>query len=104
MTLDAIDSNSFAGQAQSEMRQDMQEPEQLNGRSFASNDKAPFQYSTEAHRYAIPPKVDPPSSGSGVDDSDNGVTQVMSHQTRYSARTTGRESDVLYADFLRDMK
>ncbi len=107
MTLDNVDSDAVEGQAQSAMRQEMQ-ASSLNQRSWPSNDKGISQTSESetGNGFITQPKFEAPAGG-GANDvgvTNPALTQVLSHQSRYSARTTGRESDILYADFMRDCK
>lgn len=109
MTLDAIDSNALEGKAQAEMRQeqDMQ-GSTLVQRSWPSNAKGPSQTTEEenGNGFITQPKFESLAAGgpNGNDVTNPALTQVLSHQSRYSARTSGRESDILYADFMRDCK
>jgi hypothetical protein len=54
---------------------------------------------TSGGEYDLEPKLSPIIYNNGNDE----ITHVTA-QSRYSKRTSGRESDVMYADFLRDMK
>jgi hypothetical protein len=99
MTLEIIDSNAIPGQVQAEVRRELRGPEPLS-RTLESNDKGTIQRNEDGR--ATPPGFGAPL-GERLDDND-GMTRAISHQARYRARTGGRESDVLYADILRDLK
>lgn len=115
MTLDVIDSNAIQGQARDDVRRelDFADPGGL-GRWFGSGDG---DAGDEKHRpvsYVDYGAGDggggrPHRSGSGVSpkslagDTDE-ISQVLSNQSDVTARTKGRESDMMYADMLRSMR
>ena len=96
MTLDIIDSNALPGQAQAEVRQELSRPEYVSSWAGA-NDKVAVEHMENG--YAITPR-----HVSGPTDANDEITRVLSQQSRYTARSTGRESDILYADFMHSLK
>ena len=96
MTLEAIDSNALPGQARAEVLREMSSPEHPGGWSGA-NGKTDVEHIEDGH-------ATKPRYVSGSTDENDGITRVLSQQSRYTARTTGRESDILYADFLQSMR
>ena len=106
MTLNTVDSNAIEGQAPAEMRQESQGSDQLSteyfSTKFASTDKGTVQHNENDHATTSKPEA---SFDHGRrPEHDNVLEPVVSSHSRYTSRTSGRESDVLYADFLRDMK
>ncbi len=106
MTLNTVDSNAIEVQTPAEMRQESKGSEQLStdyfSTKFASTDKGTVQHNEI--EYATPSKLEASFGYGGRPDHDDALEPVVSSHSRYTSRTSGRESDVLYADFLRDMK
>ena len=126
MTLDEIDATALSGQSQAEVRREMKGSQDFSSRSFASMDKSILQQNGEGNAIKpslasidkniseqnggtqdTQPRLDNALDGRLKDDDDDDgyrVAPVLSHQSRYSARTSGRESDMMYADMLRDLR
>lgn len=68
--------------------------------NWPGNDEKHDSDKTSGNGYDLEPKLSPMTSNNGGDE----ITKVTRTQTMMSARTSGRESDIMYADFLRDMK
>lgn len=121
MTLDVIDSNAIQGQAREDVRREMSlaDPGGL-GNWFGSTDEKHQQIdvidhesginsnnsnssSSHHHDHAYQRRSSGVSPNSFGDDTDE-ISQVVSNQSVPTARTKGRESDMLYADMLRSMK
>ena len=105
MTLEAVDSNAIPGQARADVRRELSsygQAPQLSPTKSANNDKGTSQHSIEDGHVTPEPAFDASLvSGGQLDDDSDRVMPVLSHQTN---RTSGRESDILYAEFMRDMK
>ena len=102
MTLEIIDANTLTGQARSNMQKEMSGLDRLN-----STDKVPQDLGE--HGYTDGPRTRASVQPVRTSDEDNdmdGIARVVLPQStnRYSARTSGRDSDILYADMLRSMK
>lgn len=93
MTLEFIDSSAIAGQARAEIRREMREP-QYDGENKGSLQK--IDEDTEIGPF------DSASSSQQTDEKDE-ITRVMTNTSVRTSRTKGRESDILYADFVRSM-
>lgn len=93
MTLEFIDSNAIAGQARAEVQREMRDPQ------YDTENKASLQKIDEDAE--IGPS-DSASSSQRTDEKDE-ITRVMSNTSGRTSRTKGRESDILYADFVRSM-
>jgi len=106
MTLATIDSKTIPGQAQTAVRDEMQVLGQdpMSSWSRKNSDEKGIMTDTESglndHHNDLKRK---PSLFRGSHEGDE-ITNVLSHQSNYSARYHGRESDILYADFLRSTK
>ena len=89
VTFDAIDSYAIQGQARTEMHREMAGIPIIEGQ-VAPRDTVS---SVRTHDF----------DGSACSSSqpDDGLARIITYQ---STRTTGRESDILYADMLRSMK
>ena len=97
-TLEIIDASAIPGQAQAEVRREMSISGDVGGESV-SDDKGGVKHIENGHasmREHIP-------SVSGSAGEIDGIARILSHHSSYSARTSGRESDILYADFLRSL-
>lgn len=94
-TLEVIDSTAIPGQAQAEVRQELSLGDVG---AWPKSDEKGFSQHTQN---APSNKVEYSSSLSGLPDE---IVPVLSHQSRYTARTLSRESDIEYADFLRSLK
>lgn len=95
MTMDVIDSQSIAGTAQVAVQRELSD---FGG--FTKGDaKVELEKVEEGQRSGAS------CSGSSAQNGDDneGISRVLSN-SRYSTRTNGRDSDILYADFLRDTK
>lgn len=96
MTLEAIDSNAIAGQAQAELRQEFfaaslggGDHEQCKSQAAVDNDETAFNEKIV----------------NGAESHENGnVFSVVSQQTIRTHRLSHRESDILYAEAIRDLK
>lgn len=95
MTLEFIDSSAIAGQARAEVRREMREP-QYNS---SNEKKASVQKRNEEGNIG---PLDSASSSQQTDEKDE-ISRVRSTTSIRTERTKGRESDVLYADFVRSM-
>lgn len=98
MTLDVIDSTAINGAPQSDGQQELSWPGGLNN-PFERDEKVDLNNVEDGH------KSKNSSSGSftkGPDDGDE-ISRVLSNRSKTTARTKGRESDVMYADILRAM-
>ena len=98
MTLDTIAPNTIPGQAQLEIHQELSRPAQVRSRS-TTIDKGDTEHIEDNYSKAICSASVLQASGEKDE-----ITRVLSNRSRYTARTASRESDILYADFLRDMK
>lgn len=96
MTLDIIDASSVLGRA------DIQ-------KELAS--KSPFRKSVaDEHRNTLEKtntiehcRQSPSISPSSLEDGTDKINRVASSQSRFGARVSGRDSDIMYADMLRDL-
>lgn len=96
MTLEFIDSSAIAGQARAEIRREMREP-QYDAEKDNSGSLQKINEDAELG------PLDSASSSQQTDEKDE-ITRVLSNTTMRSARTKGRrESDIMYADFVRSM-
>ncbi|ETN41148.1 uncharacterized protein HMPREF1541_03083 [Cyphellophora europaea CBS 101466] len=85
--LGEIDTNAIPGQAQNDLYRELSTP----------SSKGIVNHMENGH--AVHPSED------DFDDDDAGAVRTLSENSRaYSARTTGRDSDILYADVLRSIK
>ena len=94
MTLEYIDSNAIAGQARSEVQREM------NEKHFWNKSQGSAAKETVQDREVDP--LDSASSSNRHDDGDE-ITRVLSQRSTMTARTRGRESDILYADMLKSI-
>lgn len=95
MTLEFIDSSAIAGQARAEIRREMREP-QYGSRN---ENKSSLQKINEDAEIG---PLDSASSSQQTDEKDE-ITRVTSTTSIHTARTKGRESDIMYADFVKSM-
>lgn len=98
MTLDNIDTYAIQGQAQVDVQRELStspHPDDCIGHEKDDQFKI-FEQGYEASRRSHDSPMKPLE---GVE-----VTRVLSNQSRWSGRTSGRESNILYADFLRSVK
>lgn len=99
MTLDVIDSRALPGQAQKNVQRELSGQEYF-GSLFTSDTKDHVQHVENSH--VIERRSNSSISPSTTDEYD-AVMRIRSQQSRYSARTSDRESDILYADVLRSI-
>ncbi|KAJ9656289.1 hypothetical protein H2198_005064 [Neophaeococcomyces mojaviensis] len=99
MTLDIIDSNALPGQARADVQREMSESGNF-GNSFEHDEKIALRKIDEG----LEAGTSRSNSSTQPSDDNNGITRVFSNQSRCTARTSGRESDIMYADVLRSMK
>ena len=99
MTLEIIDSNTIPGQAQADVRREIQTHENL-GSWLVSDDKRAIKHIEDSRRTG--PGLS--SSVSRPPGDNDEITQILSRDSRYTARTSDRQSDILYADVLRSLK
>lgn len=99
MTLDIIDSNAIAGQARADVQRELSESGHF-GKRFGHDDKSTLTKIDEGIE-------DGPScsqtSTRPFDDNES-IVRVFSNQSRHTTRTSGGESDVMYAEILRSIK
>lgn len=95
MTMDVIDSQSIAGNAQIAVQKELSD----YGGLTKSDTRTTVEKIEEGAQSG------PSCSGSSAQTGDDHevISRVLSN-SRYSTRTTGRESDILYAGFLKDMR
>ena len=98
-TLEAIDSNAIAGQAQAEVRQELSLSD--SGGWSKSNEKIAAMEQVQDVSYG---KLEHSPSISVPPVEISGLPPVHSTDSRYGTRTLRRESDIEYADFMRSMK
>ncbi|OAG41878.1 hypothetical protein AYO21_03881 [Fonsecaea monophora] len=99
MNLEIIDASSLAGQTQAAVRRESWIPDHL-GSWASTTDKGVEKHMEEVYNS----KAADTFPGSRPSDEVDGITRVFSQNSRYSARTARRESDILYAEVLRSMK
>lgn len=99
MTLDIIDSNAIPGQAQADVRRELSGHENLGG-WFVSDDRGAMKHIEDSH--GTEPRLS--SSVSRPPGDNDEITRILSQRSRHTARTSDRESDILYAEVLRSLK
>lgn len=101
MTLDIIDSSAIAGQAQKDVQRELNKANPFSD-PIERNEK------NVSEKQNIEEGIEPKSRSSGSStqqrDDGDGITRVFSHNSRMTARTVGRETDMMYADFMQSMK
>lgn len=85
MTVDAISPDNSRGQEQDDLRKEMDISNAKSLGNISSNDT---RSQSDAADHAT---------------NANGINQVATNQSNLTARTTGRESDMMYADMLRSL-
>ncbi|OQV08486.1 hypothetical protein CLAIMM_12750 [Cladophialophora immunda] len=99
MTLEIIDASSIAGQTQAAVRRESWIPEQ-GGAWSSATDKGTEKHIEDVHDKNMTDTLPQCRLPDDVD----GITRVLSQNSRYTARTASRESDILYAEVLRSLK
>lgn len=85
MAIDAVTASDSRGQEQDDLRKEMDVSKPRSLDNMSSNDtRSPSDAADHA------PNAD-------------GISQVATRQSNLTARTTGRESDMMYADMLRSL-
>ncbi|KAK5096325.1 hypothetical protein LTS08_007581 [Lithohypha guttulata] len=96
MSIGVIDATSIPGTVQSDVHQEMSQ-----GGVFGSADsRMALEKKEEIHRHGSRYSD---ASAQQISATSNDMYPVLSN-SRYSSRTSGRETDIIYADILRDIK
>lgn len=99
MTLDIIDSSAIPGQARAGVQRELSDSGHF-GNPFGRDDKVALRKIDESL------EIGPSCSNSSTrrSDDNDGITRVFSNRSRCTVRTSGGESNAMYADFLRSIK